>query len=124
MPDATLTREEIQEAMAKCQAAQLLWPSVSIEGTEDDRQAKERFRLMAQAALPCALRELLEAREDSERLNAIEEMARAYCQREFDLPAGFFATADGDLLSGVIEDYPYKSLRAAIDAARKGEGDA
>lgn len=65
MPDAPLTKQEIEEALRQCDAAEVVWPGgTSTSESEEDSAARERWRIMAHRVLPRALRELLAARED------------------------------------------------------------
>jgi hypothetical protein len=55
---------------------------------------------------------------DTERLDKIEAAARQSIVDMFgaDARCGFIVSSDGDVLSGTIEDYPYATLREAVDA--------
>lgn len=56
---------------------------------------------------------------DSERLDFVERISKKYTQAlwqaKTDRNIGFVVTEQGDVLSGNLKDYPYRTLRAAID---------
>ena len=61
------------------------------------------------------------AGEDAALLDWIEATSHRSCQETFDRPARFLVSGEGDVMAGVVEEYPHATLRDAIRAAIAGE---